>query len=77
MAEVASKYTRIDGKELTQKQKRELLNSIKAKEQAEYQDFDPRKKRLVHGIRNYVEPGQQTRAKGTFEGSGTAIGMSK
>ena len=42
MKELESKYTRIDGKQLTQKQKRELLAKMKADEKAENPDFDPR-----------------------------------
>lgn len=72
-----SKYTRIDGKELSQKQKREIVEKLKAKEQQENPDFDPRKHRLTHGIRGYVEAGQQAHAPGAFQGSGTAIGMTK
>lgn len=32
LAAVQSKYTRIDGKELTQKQKRDIIDKLKAKE---------------------------------------------
>lgn len=77
LAQVQSKYTRIDGKELTQKQKREILEKLKKQEQAERPDFDPRKHRLTHGIRGYREAGQQAHVPGAFQGSGTAIGMTK
>lgn len=72
-----SKYTRIDGKALSAKQKREILDSLKQKEKAENPDFDPRKHRLQHGIRGYVESGQTRHAPGAFQGSGTAIGMTR
>jgi len=57
LAAVQAKYTRIDGKELTQKQKREILEKLKAQEKQENPDFDPRKHRLTHGIRGYIEAG--------------------
>ena len=57
MASIAGKYTRIDGKELSQKQKREIIQQMKEKEKAENPEFDPRRHRLTHGIRNYREVG--------------------
>lgn len=77
LAAVQSKYTRIDGKELSLKQKREILEKIKADERAENPEFDPRKHRLVHGIRNFVEAGQQKHLPGSFSGTGRTIGMTK
>jgi hypothetical protein len=71
------KYTRIDGKELTQKQKREILEKLKADEKAENPEFDPRKHRLTHGIRGWHESGTQVHEPGAFQGAGTAIGMTK
>ena len=69
-----SKHARIDGKQLTEKQKRELLAKEKAKQQEENPDFDPRKHKLVHGIRNYREKGQAAFEQGAFEGQGVKIG---
>ncbi len=43
---------RLDGKALTDKQKTELLKKHDDEKKKE-EDFDPRKHRLVHGIRNY------------------------
>ena len=68
LAAVAGKYTRIDGKQLTDQQKRDILNQLKAQEKAEKPDFDPRKHRLQHGIRNFVEAGQQAHLPGSFAG---------
>ena len=42
LAAIAGKYTRIDGKELSQKQKREIIQQMKEKEKAENPEFDPR-----------------------------------
>lgn len=59
--ELEKKFVRLDGKTLTEKQKTDLLKKHEAEKKNE-EDFDPRKHRLVHGIRNYkVE---------TFEGKG-------
>lgn len=55
LQELLAKHSRIDGKELTEKQKRNLLEQAKAKEKSENPEFDPRKHRLVHGIRKYRE----------------------
>lgn len=46
------KFTRLDGKKMTEKQKKELLAAEKAKDIREDQ-FDPRKHRIPHGIRGY------------------------
>jgi hypothetical protein len=35
-----------------------LLNKVKEEEKKENPDFDPRKHRLTHGIRNYTEHGK-------------------
>ncbi len=43
---------RLDGKQLTEKQKQDLLKKELDKQKKE-EDFDPRKHRLKHGIRNY------------------------
>ncbi|TNV87553.1 hypothetical protein FGO68_gene3297 [Halteria grandinella] len=55
IVENAKKLVRLDGKQLTQKQIDEMvkkeLESVKKKVNEE--DFDPRKHRLKHGIRNY------------------------
>ena len=77
LASIAGKYTRIDGKELSQKQKREIIQQMKEKEKAENPEFDPRRHRLTHGIRNYREVGQQVHEPGAFQGTGTAIGMTR
>ena len=50
--ELEQKFVRIDGKALTEKQKNELLHKELDKQKKE-EDFDPRKHRLKHGIRNY------------------------
>ena len=74
LAQLEQKHKRIDGKALTQKQKRDLLEKHKAAQKAENPDFDPRKHRLKHGIRNYVEEGQTQHELGAFEGKGVKIG---
>ena len=53
--QMKSKMVRLDGKELTEKQKQELIQKeIAAQKQVvNDEDFDPRKHRLKHGIRNY------------------------
>ncbi len=68
IAEVAEKLVRLDGKPLTDAQKKELLKKIKEGEA--HLDFDPRKFRLKHGIRNYIEPGSGMTAStlGAFKG---------
>lgn len=60
------KFMRLDGKALTEKQKIDLLQKEEKQKKAE-EDFDPRKHRLRHGIRNYK--GDQLK----FEGKGTKL----
>jgi len=74
MAELEEKYKRIDGKALTQKQKRELLAKAKEQEKAENPTFDPRQHRLKHGIRHYRAEGEAQHEIGAFEGKGVKIG---
>lgn len=64
------KYVRLDGKKLTDQQKVNLLNQAKEEEKKENPDFDPRKHRITHGIRGYLEPGQKAFSAGAFEGKG-------
>ena len=64
----------MDGKALTEKQKKEILEKMNAEEKAENPDFDPRKHRLIHGIRNYREAGQTKYELGAFEGKGIKLG---
>ena len=51
--ELEAKFKRLDGKALTEKQRQDLvkkeLDAIKKNDE----DFDPRKHKLKHGIRNY------------------------
>ena len=51
--EAEAKHTRLDGKKLTEKQKQDLVKKEMDKLKKEEEDFDPRKHRLKHGIRNY------------------------
>ena len=53
--ELSGKFKRLDGKQLTQKQKEDLIKQELEKIQVarKDEDFDPRKHRLKHGIRNY------------------------
>jgi hypothetical protein len=63
LKELESKFKRLDGKALTEKQKQELLKKeMDAKKKEE--DFDPRKHRLKHGIRNY----DKSQGASAFEG---------
>ena len=48
-----SKLVRLDGKALTEKQRQELIKKEMDALKKEEEDFDPRKHRLKHGIRNY------------------------
>ena len=52
---------------------KELLKKIK--EEEAHLDFDPRKFKLKHGIRNYVEPGSGMSAStvGAFKGQAVRI----
>lgn len=65
--ELETKFVRLDGKALTDKQKKELLQKEEDARKKE-EDFDPRKHRLTHGIRNYKVNGE---AK--FEGKGIQL----
>lgn len=47
------KFTRIDGKKLTQKQKEKIYH--KTKEETKEEGYNPRKCRLKHGIKDYDE----------------------
>lgn len=53
--ENAKKLVRLDGKQLTQKQIDEMVKKEmeSMKKKVDEEDFDPRKHRLKHGIRNY------------------------
>lgn len=55
MQELEQKFVRLDGKALTEKQKQELMKKEMEKIEGakKEEDFDPRKHRLKHGIRNY------------------------
>ena len=53
------------------------MEKIKAKEKEENPEFDPRKHRLQHGIRNFVAAGEQAHDPGMFSGTGMKIGMTK
>ena len=52
LKELETKFVRLDGKALTEKQKQELLKKDQVQQKQE-EDFDPRQHRLKHGIRNY------------------------
>jgi hypothetical protein len=56
----AEKFARVDGKGISEAQKKELLAQIKKEEQEAGLDFDPRKFRLKHGVRGYIEPGKSS-----------------
>lgn len=72
LKELEGKYVRIDGKKLTQKQKKDLLAKVKEEEKSKEQpDFDPRKHRLVHGIRDYSENG--VFGVNSFQGQGIKL----
>ena len=77
LASEIGKYKRIDGKELTARQKRDILAQLKKQKLEENPEFDPRKNRLQHGIRNYLQSGQTRHEPGAFAGKGTSIGMTK
>ena len=51
-----------------------MLQKFKDEEKKENPDFDPRKHRLKHGIRNYREPGEAAKVTGAFTGGGVKIG---
>lgn len=52
MKEIDEKFVRLDGKAITKKQKDHLIQKMEENVKRE-EDFDPRKHRLKHGIRNY------------------------
>lgn len=66
MQELETKFVRLDGKALTEKQKQELLKKELDKLEKKEEDFDPRKHRLKHGIRNYG--GAAVEKSSLFEG---------
>ena len=53
MKEIEAKFKRLDGKQLSDKQRQELLEKELAASKKTDEDFDPRKHRLKHGILNY------------------------
>ena len=59
MADLEKKHVRLDGKSLTDKQKKQLLSQDQEKQKLN-DDFDPRKHRLQHGIRNYQGYGKDS-----------------
>ena len=64
--ELEQKFKRLDGKALTQDQKKLLLQKEEESRKKE-SDFDPRKHRLVHGIRNY------NKDQNKFDGKGVKV----
>lgn len=61
--ELENKFVRLDGKALTEKQKKELLQKEEEAKKKE-EDFDPRKHKLKHGIRNYNKYEMEFKGKG-------------
>ena len=53
MKEMEAKFKRLDGKQLSDKQRQELIEKELTAMKKNDEDFDPRKHRLKHGIRNY------------------------
>ena len=51
--EMEAKFKRLDGKQLSEKQRDELIKKELDAMTKTDEDFDPRKHRLKHGIRNY------------------------
>ena len=66
LASEVGKYKRIDGKELTSRQQRNILDQLKKQKLEENPEFDPRKHRLQHGIRNYLQHGEKRHEPGAF-----------
>ena len=62
---------RIDGKKPTAAQVNEVIKQLKQKDEEDLVDFDPRKHRLPHGIRGYVDPANPKQSK--FAEAGTRI----
>lgn len=62
---------RLDGKELTEKQIQEMVKKEMLTMKKDDEDFDPRKHRLKHGIRNYDQANGNAPAK--FEGKGVKV----
>lgn len=60
-------YKRLDGKKLNKKQIDVLLKEFEEAKKREL-EFDPRKHRLTHGIRNY------DKTKSQFQGTGFKLG---
>lgn len=69
--EKAKGLRRLDGKELTEKQIQEMVKKELATMKRDDDDFDPRKHRLKHGIRNYDKAIGNAAAK--FEGKGVKV----
>ena len=63
LKELEKKHVRLDGKGLSEKQKQELLKKHEEEVKKE-EDFDPRKHRLTHGIRNYKDGSLKFEGKG-------------
>ena len=57
------KFTRVDGKKLTKKQKERLFKKVTEEEKEE--GYNPRECRLKHGIKNYDER-MQKRKEGIY-----------
>ena len=63
--EMEAKFKRLDGKQLSEKQRQELIQKELEGMKKSDEDFDPRKHRLKHGIRNYDKHAGNTKG---FEG---------
>jgi len=68
--DLEKKHMRLDGKSLTDKQRQMLLTKDEEK-QKKNEDFDPRKHRLQHGIKNYKGYGKDN----AFDGMGKGVSL--
>ncbi len=67
-----AKFKRLDGKQLSEKQRQEMIQKEMDAMKKTDEDFDPRKHRLKHGIRGYDKAAGN---KSAFEGmKGTKLG---
>ena len=72
--EYCKKHPRLDGRAHTEAQRKEIAQQLIEEAKKAGLDFDPRKCRLTHGIRGYVEPKNKDVPMNTGQVKGVRIG---
>ena len=72
--EYCKNHPRLDGRQHTEAQRREIAQQLIEEAKRAGLDFDPRKCRIPHGIRGYVEPSTKDVPMNFHQTKGVRIG---